>query len=192
MADLSREHDVLYERVAQIIEAARSQVARTVNTAMVHAYWLVGHEIVEVEQQGRDRAGYGDELIKRLSARLTGQFGKGFTPSSLKRMRQFYRAFPQGSHLPAELGGPEKGAAPRHLSPEKGTAPRHQLVSPAVLFPAVLSWTHYRLLVTVENQDARAFYEIEAAARAGLSASSNGRLPRCSSSDSRRVATRHR
>lgn len=56
-SDLSPEHADFYERVAEIIDAARAQVARTVNTAMVHAYWLVGREIVEVEQRGRARAG---------------------------------------------------------------------------------------------------------------------------------------
>ena len=76
MANLPPEHEDLYKRVSQIVKAARTQVARTVNTAMVHAYWLIGREIVEVQQQGRERAGYGDELIKRLAAALTRQFGK--------------------------------------------------------------------------------------------------------------------
>ncbi|MEO5726734.1 MAG: DUF1016 N-terminal domain-containing protein, partial [Byssovorax sp.] len=105
----------LYKRIAAILDEARSRVARTVNTAMVHAYWFVGREIVEVEQQGQARAGYGDELLKKLAAKLGQRFGKGFNLTSLKRMRQFYRAFPEGSALPIELGGPEKGAASRHL-----------------------------------------------------------------------------
>lgn len=78
MSDITREHDDLYERVAEILETARSQVARTVNTAMVHAYWLVGREIVEVEQRGEARAGYGDELVRALARRLSEQFGRGF------------------------------------------------------------------------------------------------------------------
>ena len=89
----------LYRRVAEIIEAARLTVARTVNTAMVHAYWLVGREIVEEEQKGAERAGYGEQLIRRLSKQLTARFGKGFTSSSVKRMRQFYLAFPQGQEV---------------------------------------------------------------------------------------------
>lgn len=84
-------------------------------------------------------------------------------------MRQFYRAFPNGSAIPTDLGGPEKGAAVRHLSLEapaapKGSALRHPSpVAAAVLFPPILSWTHYRLLLTIESAEARAFYEIEAA-----------------------------
>ncbi len=54
MTDLTdRREDALYERVAQIIEAARTHVSRTVNTAMVHAYWLIGREMVEVKQEGK-------------------------------------------------------------------------------------------------------------------------------------------
>jgi predicted nuclease of restriction endonuclease-like (RecB) superfamily len=160
------EDDHLYERVTAILDEARSRVARTVNTAMVHAYWFIGREIVEVSQQGAERAGYGDDLLKKLAAKLTGRFGKGFTLTSLKRMRQFYRAFPEGSALPVELGGPDKGASARHLfeGEQKGASLRH--LSPAALgalFPPILSWTHYRLLVSVERAEARAFYEIEAA-----------------------------
>jgi len=67
----------LYQRVAQILEETRGQVARTVNSAMVHAYWQVGREIVEVEQAGELRAGYGDELIARLSVRLKAGSARG-------------------------------------------------------------------------------------------------------------------
>ena len=56
MPDLTNHgEDALYDRVAQIIEAARAHVSRTVNSAMVHAYWLIGREIVEVDQKGKER-----------------------------------------------------------------------------------------------------------------------------------------
>ena len=155
----------LYERIAAILDDARSRVARSVNTAMVHAYWHVGREIVEVEQSGKERAGYGDELLKGLAAKLTRQFGKGFNLTSLKRMRQFYRAFPEGSTMGVELGGPGKGAAARHLleGGERGAAVGHLLTASGELFPPILSWTHYRMLLAVDRPEARAFYEIEAA-----------------------------
>lgn len=66
----ARDDDGLYERVAQILEQSRGRVARSVNTAMVQAYWLVGREIVEVEQAGEQRAGYGQNVLARLAARL--------------------------------------------------------------------------------------------------------------------------
>ncbi len=167
MTDLAApQEEALYERVAQIIETARAHVSRTVDTAMVHAYWLIGREVVEVEQHGKERAAYGQRVVKRLAARLSERFGPGFTASNIKRMRQFYLAFPSGSCVPEHLGGPQKGAALRRLSAsdEKGAAPRHQSPSQGEpLFPPLLSWTHYRLLVTVANPQARAFYEIEAA-----------------------------
>ena len=65
----------------------------TVNTAMVQAYWHIGKLIVDA-QGGEERAAYGDDLIKRISTRLTQEFGKGFTPDNLRRMRHFYLCFP--------------------------------------------------------------------------------------------------
>lgn len=166
MNDLRPAEGHLYDRIAAILDEARVRVTRTVNTAMVHAYWLIGREIVEVEQQGTERAAYGDELLKNLAGQLMQRFGKGFNLTGLKRMRQFYRAFPDGSTLPVEFGGPVKGAAARHLSDgePKGAAARHPF-PPATepLFPPILSWTHYRLLLSIDKPQARAFYEIEAA-----------------------------
>ena len=146
--------DRLFDRVAEILEAARASVVRSVNTAMVQAYWHIGRELVEIQQEGARRAGYGDEVVGRLSQRLTDRYGAGFKPTSVKRMRQFYLAFSAGSFVPglAAIAAAEKGAAPRHLSlaTEPAFSPR-------------LSWTHYRKLVTVADEGARAFYEIESA-----------------------------
>ena len=96
----------LFKRVAEIIEAASGSVARTVNSTMVQAYWLIGREIVVVEQQGKKRAGYGDELISLLSVRLTEQYGRGFSDKNLRKFRQFYLSYLEGSLLPTEMGGP--------------------------------------------------------------------------------------
>lgn len=164
MADPAREHDDLYERVAQIIEAARSQVARTINTAMVHAYWLIGREIVEVEQRGQARAEYGEQLVRALAGRLTKQYGRGFSYPTVKRMKQFYLTFPRGSAIPVPegekgstplslLAGADKGSTPMSLSDEAFPAP----------FPPLLSWSHYLVLLRVQDKRARGFYEIEAA-----------------------------
>jgi DUF1016 N-terminal domain len=110
---LGSEED-LYERIAAILDDARSRVARTVNTAMVHAYWLIGRQIVEVEQHGAQRAGYGEGVMRRVAARLSDKFGKGFSLASLKRMKQFYLAFPRGSALRDDVEG--KGATALSLS----------------------------------------------------------------------------
>lgn len=74
------QEQALFARVVDIIHASRQHVARSVNTAMVQAYWLIGRDIVEVEQESKARAGYGDELITRLAKHLRGQVGKGLVP----------------------------------------------------------------------------------------------------------------
>lgn len=83
----------LYSDIRQIIETARSKAYSAVNIAMVDAYWLVGKRIVEEEQQGKERADYGQALIKNLSIELQSEFGKGFSVANLKNFRQFYLTF---------------------------------------------------------------------------------------------------
>src|SRR5690554_2472151 len=86
--------DRLFDRIVTILEAARGQVARTVNTQMVTAYWLIGREIVEAVQGGEERAEYGKQVLESLSARLTERYGKGFSVTNLKYFRIFYQAYP--------------------------------------------------------------------------------------------------
>ena len=77
----------IFSCIVSIIEEARSTVIRTVNNEMVIAYWYIGREIVEEQQAGRERALYGDNLLKKLSEKLTLKFGKGFSVTSLKYFR---------------------------------------------------------------------------------------------------------
>ena len=161
-----RRQEELFKRVTEIIEAARGHVARTVNSAMVQAYWLIGREIVEVEQHGEKRAGYGEGLMKRVATRLSAKFGKGFSLASLKRMKQFYLAFPRGSALVG--AGDRKGSTLLSLSAdaeelEKGSAVLSLSPGSSALFPPSLAWSHYLVLLRVTRPEARAFYEIEAA-----------------------------
>ena len=74
---------MLYERIREILESARSGLARTVNTTQVCANWLIGREIVEEEQRGKKRAGYGERVIEELSERLTNEYGRGFAVRNL-------------------------------------------------------------------------------------------------------------
>lgn len=100
---LSNSFDGFYERIKEILEGARKKVYLTANKEMLHAYWNVGREIVEEEQKGKNRAEYGNYLIKNLSVRLTHTFGKGFTTSNLKYMRKFYQTFEKGHALRDQL-----------------------------------------------------------------------------------------
>lgn len=171
----ARHEEALFARVVDIVEAARRHVARSVNTAMVQAYWLIGRAIVEVEQRGEQRAGYGDEVIERLAKRLARRLGQGFGARTLRRIRQFYVTYVDGSALSRELGGPPPGAAlpgarirTAALSRSKGSRIWTAALSKSsrrvpALFPPQLGWTHYLVLLRVANPTARAFYEIEAA-----------------------------
>ena len=93
----------LIEPIAQIIEAARSEVRYAVNQAMVQSYWQIGQIIVEQEQQGQERAEYGTQQLKQLSTALTDRLGKGFDVTNLRNMRRFYLAFPIRDAVRPEL-----------------------------------------------------------------------------------------
>lgn len=94
----NREFDAGYESMLQevlhFIETTRRSAARSINTVMTAAYWMIGRRIVEQEQQGGTRARYGKFLLKRLSEDLTRRFGKGFSVDNLELMRAFYAAYP--------------------------------------------------------------------------------------------------
>ena len=85
----------LYDTLRQIIHDARQRVYQAVNHAMVEAYWNIGRLIVEEEQAGKSRAGYGTYLLKDLAGRLTDEFGRGFSVANLKNFRQFFNCLPK-------------------------------------------------------------------------------------------------
>ena len=91
-----------YNEIKSILDKAKNKVYRAVNFAMVEAYWLIGKRIVE-QQGGAERAEYGSRLIKKLSERLTADYGKGFTVTNLKNMRLFYLTFQKGQTLSDQL-----------------------------------------------------------------------------------------
>ena len=95
--------DALFQHISQLVQEARRQVQRSVNSAMVHTYWQIGRLIVEHEQQGEHRAAYGKQQLKHLSERLTKEFGKGFHLTNLRNMRRFYEAFPIQQTVSVEL-----------------------------------------------------------------------------------------
>jgi hypothetical protein len=158
--------DAVYQQVREILEHARATVARSVNTEMVRAYWLIGREVVEEEQKGSTRAGYGDELIDHLSARLRAEYGRGFTPSNLRYMRLFYLAYP--NLLGREIRHAVRDKSARMTDHAGIPKPRGGGPPVGVLNPD-LSWTHYRVLTKVESPPARDSYEIEAARNHGSS-----------------------
>jgi len=173
--------DALFDRVVSILEQARGNVVRAVNTSMVMAYWLIGREIVQEIQGGKGRAAYGEKLIEGLSKRLTERYRRGFSTEKLQFIRKFYLSYPERLKIPfpmgTELGVPQIafltgtesnqptiGSPSVISSPSKGEGIADALGAEFRGFSPQLSWSHYRALMRVENLKARDFYEREAIA----------------------------
>jgi predicted nuclease of restriction endonuclease-like (RecB) superfamily len=195
----------LFERIASILEYARANTVRAVNNNMLIAYWLIGKEIIDELQEGGMRAEYGKQLIEALSARLTEKYKKGFSTTNLWYFRQFYQAFSDRIQILHPVGGESDtaktdGAIETQFDAIAIPHPTGGELKPT--FYPNLSWSHYRALMRVQNQEARDFYETEASqcswtkaqlerqihssyferilknsGRAGLSAPSRERLP---------------
>jgi predicted nuclease of restriction endonuclease-like (RecB) superfamily len=136
-----RSYNNLLNRIADILISARSKVVREINKAQVLAYWEIGREIIEFEQEGKSRGKYGIQMIEKLSKDMTRRFGRGFSATNLKMMRLFYQTFPIRQTLSDELKIPQKSHAK---------------------FEPILSWSSYCELLKIDEPLARSFYEQEA------------------------------
>lgn len=141
--------DVLASRIEALIAEARTKVASVVNTAMVYTYYEIGRYIVEDEQNGASRASYGKEVLENLSCKLTDKFGKGWSAANLRAMRQFYMVYSKMLTTGQQIGNENANRWSAKLT--------NQNITPEFK----LSWTHYQILMRVENPQARSFYEIE-------------------------------
>lgn len=131
------------ESVSDVLAQARKNAKTAVNLAMVYAYYEIGRMIVEEEQHGEQRAAYGTQLLKELSAYLTETYGKGFSVGNLKNIRQFYKIYSND-----QIG--ETVFSQFENLPAVGTDRKFYL-----------SWSHYLKLMRIDNIDERHFYEIE-------------------------------
>lgn len=148
-------YEAALARIVDAVSEARRHAARSVNAVMTATYWLIGRGIVEEEQRGRKRAGYGDELIERLARDLTARFGRGFGRSNLSQIRAFYLAYP--NILQAPPGELSAGEAPEILQAAPGESELRHVAS-----RLLLPWTHYVQLLAVKSELGRKFYEDEA------------------------------
>jgi len=159
------DNDALFDRVVTILDQAKTRVLQAVNSEMVLAYWLTGREIVQAVQSGEERAEYGKQIIKELSARLNRRYGKGFSTTNLWYFRQFYLVYsnrkPEILHKGCgELISGEKLHKPCGVLDDLSFAVEK---SDSIQgFSPILSWSHYRALTKVEHKNERLFYEIEA------------------------------
>ena len=160
MNDIQKREDSLFERISALIEEARKRVVTTVNIAEVYTKYGIGQYIVEDEQQGEYRAQYGKQVLQNLSARLTDRFGDGWSYPNLRKIRQFYLTY---SNLINGVDQIESKNDKQCLSNSDSTIDvtslSKQIVTPEPVF--TLSWSHYLILMRIENADARRFYEIE-------------------------------
>ena len=124
--------DNVLNDVCSIIDSAKDYAYQSVNIALVQRNWLIGYRIAKEELKGKDRADYGIEIIKKLSKDLTEKYGKGFDKINLYYFLRFYKNFPE------------------------------IVYSVSKQFKNLLSWTHYRVLLQVEDKNARDWYEKEA------------------------------
>lgn len=83
------------QEIKQILAQARQKTYQAINSAMVEAYWNIGKRIVQEEQNGAERATYGEAILKTLSKELSAEFGKGFSERNIRNFRQFYLSFPE-------------------------------------------------------------------------------------------------
>lgn len=131
------------QEVKELLNSARERTKAAINIAMVYTYYEIGRRILKQEQKGLNRAEYGKKILKQLSSALTKEFGKGYSISNLKAIRQFFAvyskdrigqtAFSQSQNLPTTLEG-------RRF---------------------YLGWGHYVRLMRISNLEERHFYEIE-------------------------------
>ena len=131
-----------YNNIAELLKNARKNIVQTVNKTMVFTYFEIGKIIVEEEQKGKERAEYGKKMLKGLSIKLTNEFGKGFSVTNLQQMKIFYKVYGKQQTLSA-----------------KSINDNNALIENSNF---QLSWSHYLLLMRIDNSNERKFYEIEA------------------------------
>ena len=126
----------IFSDAKQIVQTARTRAYKAADTSLVMQNWLLGKRIAEEVLAGEDRAKYGAAVIKSLSAKLTAEFGKGFTQNNLYYCKQFYETFPEIFHTPCGKS-----------------------------FLVQLSWSHFRTLLQVADPKARDWYMNECASQ---------------------------
>lgn len=151
--------DSLFEKVSALIEQGRQRVVSAVNIAEVYTKYCIGQYIVEDEQQGKVRAEYGKQVLKELSARLTERFGDGWSYPSMKNIRQFYLTYSKrlNTVYPIDTEKAKQRLANSGPGNDIADFDNQGLSKPRF----TLSWSHYLVLMRIENPEARSFYEIE-------------------------------
>ncbi|MDD5698935.1 MAG: PDDEXK nuclease domain-containing protein [Victivallaceae bacterium] len=165
-------YNTLISGIGNLLEQSRRYVVRTINSVLPATYWEIGHRIVEFEQNGEARAEYGEELMIRLARDLTTKYGRGFAKSNLFQMRAFYLGweifqtasgiFEIHSRTLSPTGKPQKTIVQTTSGKSEFPMPASAEWNVRMLSAFPLSWSHYVRLLSVDNPQARTFYETEA------------------------------
>lgn len=123
--------DNILNDMSEIIESSQKAAYKAINIALLQRNWLIGYRIAEEEFNGENRSEYGASIIKNLSKELTDKYGKGFTKTNLYSFYSFYKSYPEIFH---SVSGKSK---------------------------QLLSWTHYRILLQINDKEARIWFENE-------------------------------
>jgi len=142
----------LFDNIKILLTEARKSIVRNINQTMTYTYFEIGRMIVEDEQKGQNRAEYGERTIWELSGKLTKEFGKGFSFTNLKQMRQFYNVYSIGQTVSDQSQRKEKQVIEKNEALSCKTLPIPHFK---------LSWSHYLRLMRIEDLAERQFYEIE-------------------------------
>lgn len=140
----------LYQKSKKLIDNARSNMGQTANAITVITSFLLGHYIVEQEQQGQERAKYGSKIIDSLSAYLTKEYGRGFSRSNVAGMRQFYMAYKDREN---EIIQSQIGQLVHGIGIVQSAIGQLDIIYSKL--PFKLSWTHYQILMRIEDKDER-------------------------------------
>jgi predicted nuclease of restriction endonuclease-like (RecB) superfamily len=165
----SKDYSNFITDLSNLIEQSRKDVVRYINTTLVITYWMIGRRIVEYEQKGKNRAKYGESLLNRLSEDLLKRFGKGWSEPNLRFIRQFYLIYKDIEKRYAKICDKTDEAEEtkefqiRYTLSSKlfslqGNQPQ-SIEDINKIFP--LSWSHYRLLMRIDDSFKREFYETE-------------------------------
>jgi predicted nuclease of restriction endonuclease-like (RecB) superfamily len=158
------QNKVIFQQVAELLQNARQQVLRTVNSTMTITYFEIGRIIVEEEQNGKDRAEYGKQLLKGLSQQLTKEFGKGFSIRNLEQIRQFYITFSKSETLSRilQIQKAQTLSAEFKFQKTESVSAKFDKVDYQTLSSFFkLTFSHYIFLMRIEDEKERRFYKIE-------------------------------
>ena len=165
---------ILFSQVVELLQNARQQVLRTVNSTMVYTYFEIGRVIVEEEQNGKDRAEYGKHILKGLSEELTKEFGRGFSIRNLEQIRKFYLTYSNSAALLRILEITDSSLLSTNSQNEKAQtlSAKFKNAIPQTTYAELdyhqtlisffkLTWSHYSFLMRIDDEKERRFYEIE-------------------------------